>query len=116
MFLPGIPTNIVIALITGRIDIVYIVGALLTFASPLYGLPDLFFALPVLYFAALGTFLTGCANIYFPMMDPSVPYWAVGIPSICLIVLAADFTFVSGAMFICRVSPPREQSVVGGIF
>ena len=45
MFLPGILTNIVIELTVGRIDVVYVVGASLTSASPFHGLPDFFFAL-----------------------------------------------------------------------
>jgi hypothetical protein len=85
-------------------------------ADPFGGFLDSFFVLPFLYFAAVGTFLTGCANIYFAVMDPSAPYWAVGFPSACLIVLGADFTFASGTMFICKVSPPSEQSVAGGLF
>jgi hypothetical protein len=113
MFFSGILANVVIALIIGRIDVVYIVGALLASAGPFDGLLDSFFAV---YFAAVGTFLTGCASIYFAVMDPSAPYWAVGFPSACLVVLGADFTFASGTMFICKVSPPSEQSVAGGLF
>ena len=116
MFFSGILANIIVALIIGRIDVVYIVGALLASADPFGGFLDSFIALPFLYFAAVGTLLTGCANIYFAVIDPRAPYWAVGFPSACLIVLGADFTFASGTMFICKVSPPSEQSVAGGLF
>ena len=63
------------ALIIGRINVVYIFGAFLASVGPFGGLLDLFFALRSPYFAAVGTFLTGCANIYFAVIDPSVPYW-----------------------------------------
>ncbi|KAN0121010.1 efflux transporter [Russula decolorans] len=90
MFFSGVVANIIIALIIGRIDVVYIV--------------------------AVGTLLTGCANIYFAVIDPSASYWASGFPSACLVVLGADFTFASGTMFISKVSPPSEQSVAGALF
>jgi hypothetical protein len=64
----------------------------------------------------MGTLLTGCANVYFAAIDPSAPYWALGFPSACLIVLGADFTFASGTMFISKVSLPSEQSVAGALF
>ncbi|KAI0287841.1 efflux transporter [Russula brevipes] len=90
MFFTGIVANVVIAVIIGHVDVVYIV--------------------------ALGTLLTGCANVYFAAIDPSAPYWALGFPSACLIVLGADFTFASGTMFISKVSLPSEQSVAGALF
>ncbi|KAF8479545.1 major facilitator superfamily domain-containing protein [Russula ochroleuca] len=90
MFFSGVVANIIVALIIGRIDVIYIV--------------------------AVGTLLTGCANVYFAMIDPRASYWATGFPSACLVVLGADFTFASGTMFISKVSPPNEQSVAGGPF
>src|SRR6266478_6330838 len=71
---------------------------------------------PPLYLVAIGTLLTGCANIYFAVIEPSASYWAVGFPSACLVVLGSDFTFASGTMFISKVSPPSDQSVAGGLF
>jgi predicted MFS family arabinose efflux permease len=68
------------------------------------------------YLAAVGTFLTGCANIYFAAIDPEASYWTTGFPSACLVVIGADFTFASGTMFISKVSPPSDQSVAGGLF
>src|SRR6267378_6044967 len=56
------------------------------------------------------------ANLLFAVINPSVPYWAFGFPSACLIVLAADFTFASGTLFIAKISPPHEQSVAGALF
>ncbi|KAH9977519.1 efflux transporter [Russula compacta] len=90
MFFMGVVANIIIALIIGHVDVVYIV--------------------------AVGTLLTTCANIYFAVIDPSAPYWALGFPSACLIVLGVDFTFASGTMFISKVSPQSEQSVSGALF
>ena len=85
-------------------------------ASPFDVRPDFFTSpLPQL-FSAVGTLLTGCAIIYFAVIDPSAPYWAAGFPSACLVVLGADFTFASGTMFISKVSLPGEQSVAGALF
>lgn len=113
MYFLNILANIVVALIIGCVGVVYIVGALLASAGPFHSLRDSFFTLLALYFAALDKSLTGCANIYFAVIDPSAPYWAVGVPSACLIVLDADFMFRSEIMFICKVMPPSEQSVMG---
>jgi hypothetical protein len=77
--------------------------------------PDLFI-LPALYLAAMGTVLTGCANIYFAVIDPRESYWATSFPSASLVVPGADFTFASGTMFISKVSLPGEQTVAGGLF
>ena len=114
MFFSGVVANIIIALIIGHIDVVYVIGML--FASVHFvARPDCF-TLAALYYSAVGTLLTGCANIYFAVIDPSAPYWASGFPSACLVVLGADFTFASGTMFISKVSPPSEQSVAGALF
>lgn len=114
MFFSGVVANIIIALIIGRIGVVYIVGTL--FASLAHLIPGVTVSLPNLFFSAVGTLLTGCANIYFAVIDPSATYWASGFPSACLVVLGADFTFASGTMFISKVSPPSEQSVAGALF
>ncbi|KAI0306084.1 hypothetical protein B0F90DRAFT_1695908 [Multifurca ochricompacta] len=90
MFFVGILANMMVACIIGRIDVVYII--------------------------AMGTFLTGCANVLFAVIDPSAPYWAFGFPSTCLIVLGADFMFAPGTLFISKVSLPHEQSVAGALF
>jgi hypothetical protein len=69
-----------------------------------------------IFFAALGTLMTGCASIFFAVIDPSAPYWAFGFPSACLIALGVDFTFASGTLFISKISLPHEQSVAGALF
>jgi hypothetical protein len=74
------------------------------------------FLLFVVFFVAVGTLMTGCANIFFAVIDPDATYWAFGFPSACLIVLGADFTFASGTLFISKISLPHEQSVAGALF
>ena len=73
------------------------------------------FLLSVGFFAAVGTLMTGCANIFFAVIDPNATYWAFGFPSACLIVLGAEFTYVSATLFISKISLPHEQSVAGGL-
>ena len=70
----------------------------------------------IVLFAAVGTLMTGCANIVFAVIDPDATYWAFGFPSACLIVLGAEFTFASGTLFISKISLPHEQSVAGALF
>jgi hypothetical protein len=90
MFASGMVANVLIALLIGRVDVMYIV--------------------------ATGTLMTGCADVLFAVIDPHAPYWAFGFPAACLIVLGADFTFASGTLFIAKVSLPHEQSVAGALF
>ena len=52
MFFSGILANIIVALIIGRIDVVYIVGAFLASVGPFNRRLDSLLALPSLYFAA----------------------------------------------------------------
>jgi len=86
----GIVANVLIALMIGRIDVMYIV--------------------------ATGTLLIGCADVLFAVIDPSAPYLAFGFPAACIVVQGADFTFASGTLFIAKVSHPHEQSVAGALF
>jgi hypothetical protein len=72
--------------------------------------------LPCFFFAAVGTFLTGCASLFFAVIDPNAPYWAFGFPSACLIALGVDFAYASGTLFIAKISMPHEQSVAGALF
>jgi hypothetical protein len=110
----GVVANVIIALIIGCIDVMYVVG---TFVLAWDDHPDpksLFISLnSFLVSAAVGTLLMGCANVYFAAIDPNAPYWVSGFPFACLVVLGADFTFASGTMFISKVSLPSEQSVAG---
>ncbi|KAF8259126.1 MFS general substrate transporter [Lactarius quietus] len=90
MSLSGAVANVLIALIIGRVKVMYIV--------------------------ATGTLMTGCANLLFALIDPSASYWAFGFPAACIIVIGADFTFASGTLFIAKVCLPHEQSVGGAMF
>jgi hypothetical protein len=69
----------------------------------------------IVFFVAVGTLMTGCANIFFAVIDPDATYWAFGFPSACLIVLGAEFTYVSGMLFISKISLPHEQSIAGAL-
>jgi hypothetical protein len=60
--------------------------------------------------------MTGCACLFFAVIDPNAPYWAFGFPSACLIALGVDFAFASGTLFISKISLPHEQSVAGALF
>ncbi|TFY78092.1 hypothetical protein EWM64_g5920 [Hericium alpestre] len=86
----GIACNVIVALVVGRVDVVYLI--------------------------VLGTLLTGFANIFFALIDTSAPYWAFGFPSALIIVFGADFVFAAGTLFIAKISLPSEQSVAGALF
>jgi hypothetical protein len=90
MFASGMVANALIALLIGRVDVMYIV--------------------------ATGTLMTGFGDVLFAVIDPQATYWAFGFPAACLIVLGADFTFASGTLFIAKVALPHEQSVAGALF
>jgi hypothetical protein len=90
LLVTGIAAVVFIALAIGRVDVMYIV--------------------------ATGTFMTGCADLLFAVIDPSAPFWAFCFPSACLVALGADFTFAAGTMFVSKVSHPHEQSVAGALF
>ena len=53
MFALGIFVKVLIALMIGCVDVMYIV--------------------------ALGTLITGCADVLFAVIDPNTPYWAFEI-------------------------------------
>ncbi|EIM80449.1 MFS general substrate transporter [Stereum hirsutum FP-91666 SS1] len=71
---------------------------------------------PLVWLIASGTMLTGCANVFFAAIDPSLPYWALQFPSALIIVVGADFVFAAGTLFIAKICLPHEQSVGGAIF
>ncbi|KAI0047866.1 MFS general substrate transporter [Auriscalpium vulgare] len=90
IFFVGVLANVVISLIVGRVDLVYII--------------------------AIGTCFTGVANVFYAIIRPSAPYWAYGFPSALIIVLGADFVFAAGTLFIAKICLPHEQSVAGAVF
>ncbi|ETW84917.1 hypothetical protein HETIRDRAFT_473617 [Heterobasidion irregulare TC 32-1] len=90
MFVTGVACNVVIALIIGRVDVMYIV--------------------------VVGTLFTSFANVFFALIDPNAPYWAFGFPAAIFSVFGADFVFAAGTLFIAKVARPHEQSVAGALF
>lgn len=72
--------------------------------------------LPLVYFIASGTALSGVAALLFALMNPNVTYWAFGFPGAILAVVGADFVFAGGTLFIAKVSLPHEQSLAGAVF
>ncbi|KDQ58837.1 hypothetical protein JAAARDRAFT_127904 [Jaapia argillacea MUCL 33604] len=90
MFLTGIVCNFIVALVVGRVDVVFLI--------------------------VTGTLFTGCAAIFFAAINPSAPYWAFGFPAAIISVFGADFTFASGTLFVAKVALPHEQSLAGALF
>ncbi|PBK86271.1 putative efflux transporter [Armillaria gallica] len=72
--------------------------------------------LPLVYFIACGTALSGVAALLFALINPNATYWAFGFPGAVLAVVGADFVFAGGTLFIAKVSLPHEQSLAGAVF
>ncbi|KAI0656359.1 efflux transporter [Cubamyces menziesii] len=90
MCVTGVLCNLVVALVVGR--------------------------LPVVYLIVIGTLFTGVANLLFAVIDPAAPYWAFGFPAAIVSVFGADFVFATGTLFVAKVCLPHEQSVGGALF
>jgi len=90
MFITGVICNVIVALLVGKVDVVYLM--------------------------LIGTTSTAAANIFFAVVRPSESYWAYGLPSAILSVFGADFVFSAGTLFIAKVALPHEQSVAGALF
>ncbi|TBU27560.1 MFS general substrate transporter [Dichomitus squalens] len=86
----GVTCNVIVALVVGRVPIVYLV--------------------------VIGMLFTGASNLLFAVIVPSAPYWAFGFLAAIISVAGADFVFVTGTLFITRVCLPHELSVGGAIF
>ena len=99
-----------VALVIGRLDIVYFMGMSPKHLS--------FFLLLVTYdlFSVFGTLSTAFANVFFALANPSDSYWAYGFPSAIMSVIGADFAFSGGTLFIAKITLPHEQSVGGALF
>ncbi|KAF9649381.1 MFS general substrate transporter [Thelephora ganbajun] len=89
-FVTGIICNVLIALLVGRIPVVYLIG--------------------------VGTLLTAFGSIFFSLVEDGQSYWSYGFPSAVIIVFGADFVFSSGTLFIAKCALPHEQSVAGALF
>lgn len=111
MFVTGVICNIVIAVVIGRVPVVYIVGTspppLSPSSTPTQLIPP---------FLVMGTTLTGTASLLFALISPSSPYWSFGFPASIVGVFGADFVFASGTLFVAKVALPHEQSVGGALF
>ncbi|KAI1786589.1 efflux transporter [Ganoderma leucocontextum] len=90
MSVTGLACNLIVALVVGHVDVVYL--------------------------AVIGTLFTGASNLLFALIDPSAPYWAFGFPATIVTVFGADFVFATGTLFIARACLPHEQSVGGALF
>ncbi|TFY77723.1 hypothetical protein EWM64_g6288 [Hericium alpestre] len=90
MFVTGLLCNVVIALVIGHVDVLFII--------------------------VTGTLLTSVANIFFAVIKSDASYWGFGFPSAILSVFGADFVFATGTIFIAKICLPHEQSVAGALF
>lgn len=90
MFVTGLSCNLIVALVVGRVDVVFLIVA--------------------------GTALTATANVLFAVINTNAPYWSFGFPAAIVSVCGADFVFASGTLFVAKVSLPHEQSVAGALF
>ncbi|EKM57838.1 uncharacterized protein PHACADRAFT_251711 [Phanerochaete carnosa HHB-10118-sp] len=90
MFITGCICNFTVAVVVGRIDVVFLIVA--------------------------GTALTAVANLLFAVINVHSSYWAFGFPAAILSVFGADFVFASGSLFVAKISLPHEQSLAGALF
>ena len=74
--------------------------------SPQY-LPDV---------SGVGTLVASTGIMLFTISKPSMSYWDLEFPAVCLSVLGVDFVFPSGSLFIAKLALPYEQSMVGALF
>ncbi|TBU38321.1 major facilitator superfamily domain-containing protein [Dichomitus squalens] len=86
----GIICNMIVALVVGRVPLVWLV--------------------------VIGTLLTGASNLLFTVIFLSAPYWAFGFLAAIITVFGADFVFATGTLFVARVCLPHERSVGGTLF
>lgn len=111
MMVVGILCNFFVAVVIGRINLLYLVCEL----SQIF-ITDVFSHINTTLCPVAGTTLTGCAGLLFAVIIPSSPYWAFGFPAASLSVFGADFVFACGTLFVAKVSTMDEQSVAGGLF
>jgi hypothetical protein len=65
---------------------------------------------------AIGTLCTGCATLFFALIDTRASYWPFGFPAAILAVVGADFVFAAGTLFVAKVAAHDEQSLAGATF
>ncbi|KAH8831497.1 MFS general substrate transporter [Flagelloscypha sp. PMI_526] len=86
----GMLVNVFIALVVGRI--------------------------PIVWLLAVGAALTSTATILFATMQPFAIYWHYQFPALIVSVWGADFVYAVGALYVAKLSEGKEQSVTGGLF
>ncbi|KAI0346203.1 MFS general substrate transporter [Trametopsis cervina] len=90
MSVTGCICNVVVALVVGRVRVVFLI--------------------------VCGTVFTATANLLFAVIKTSSPYWAFGFPATIVSVFGADFVFAAGTLFVAKISLPHEQSLSGALF
>ncbi|KAJ7841749.1 hypothetical protein B0H14DRAFT_2782456 [Mycena olivaceomarginata] len=90
MFVTGLLCNVLVALLVGRVRIVWLLAG--------------------------GTLTTMVAPLLFALVVPAAPYWAYGFPAAVCSVVGVDFLFAAGMMFVADSVAPGEMSVAGGVF
>ena len=109
-FVTGIACNVLIALLVGRVPVVYLMGKwelLVAICCGGRGLNA---------HTGVGTLLTAFGSIFFSLVHDGQSYWSYGFPSAVIVVFGADFVFSSGTLFIAKCALPHEQSVAGALF
>ena len=59
---------------------------------------------------------TSTGIMLFTISKPSMSYWDLEFPGVCLSVLGVDFILPAGSLFIAKLALPYEQSMVGALF
>lgn len=108
MFVTGCICNLIVALVVGRIDVVFLIGT-----SPL---SDIIHIASLTLSTVAGTALTAVANLLFAVINVRSTYWAFGFPAAIMSVCGADFVFAAGTLFVAKISLPHEQSLAGALF
>ena len=108
MLASSLISNAFIGLMAAHIPLVWLVGpyiAILSFLKKY--LPDV---------SGVGTLVTSTGIMLFTISKPSMSYWDLEFPALCLSVLGVDFIFPAGSLFIAKLALPYEQSMVGALF
>ena len=108
LFFSGLVCNLFIGFMAAYIPIVWLLG-------PYVGSLSLS-SKPLIKVSGAGTLSTSTAILLFAMSKPSVSYWALEFPALCISVVGIDFVFPVGSLFIAKFALPHEQSMAGALF
>ncbi|KAG8835892.1 hypothetical protein FRC17_000442 [Serendipita sp. 399] len=89
MAVTGVICNVIVALVVGRINGVYLIG--------------------------VGTLATSMACLLLAIIDPSASYFQYAFIAHIISVFGADFTFATGTLFVAKVAHLHEQSLAGAL-